>query len=312
VPRTKQQLFADFSRRIVNFVWDAPPLACPLDYSARESVARQLIHPLMTIDAQRNPRILEMDIASAFHHNSGFTEEVIRINESVISASRDHFTKYGGRNALFAYCLSRSLAEPAVSAVERAKSSVLIWYLDQREVDRKCLDGPTCYAWFPYHWFAERFGEFAMHIIAESIFHLSVAPLIDHVRETFMSTFSSIRRTFREVPEPVLAAKGQDMSMEDFQRELQQQGLERYFYLFQLNRQDLLKIASDFGSAMHGFLETLGSQQKHALAKLIDGPQQITTEDPNAVFNELRELRIVEFVELGPNQIFAVLYPTIS
>ncbi|MFX1538019.1 MAG: hypothetical protein ACFFDI_27815 [Promethearchaeota archaeon] len=298
----------ELAEGVVDYFWNAPLPEVEVYHSARKGASNNLIWSIASQVGNLTQEDAYKKIITLLEENKSFRASVEDIIKSSISDFENHYINYGGRSALFSYCLLLSLGTDKNSRLFKAKASLLNWYAEKRSLDRSLVDGGVVSAWWPFEWFSSNFDAIAASVIASGIFTTTGA-LISRVLKAFRISYEPVKKSCNPYPQPVLRSKSPDQTIEDFGNSLEDAGLiDRFLYLFKLNNNEINELIEDWTKAFIWFRKTLNSYELNLLIELLKGPVQWSKNRSEA--NELRKRHVVRLVEPSPLELWLAIYFT--
>jgi hypothetical protein len=191
----------------------------------------------------------------------------------------------------------------------QGEASLLNWYADHRRLDRQAVDGGEVKAWWPFEWFSENFNSIADSIVATLLLGAARRSTTGLAR-LFRETIAQIKCEFDPYPEPVLRAKRNDQTLEEFTSYLEEEGLNRkYFFVFRLTSEELEAVATDLMEGLLRFRQSLDQSDIGIVDALAERP--VLYGAKGMYSSRLRSQKIARLVESGPDMLWLVLYPLI-
>ncbi len=294
---------------VVDYFWNSSSPPVEVDHSARRGAANRLILSIAPHISNLSQEDAYSKIMSLLEEDHRFRATIEDKIESAISRFEEHYIKFGGKSALFVYCLLLCLGSDNDNRIYKAKASLINWYAEGRRIDGSLVDGGGVKAWWPFEWFSSNFDAIAASIIASVIFTTSTVTL-SKIWKAFFQSYEPVRRSCNPFPEPVLRGKSPNQTMEEFRDSLDESGLiDQFLYLFRLSNDELRELIEDWSQAFQWFQGTLKSNEKSFLSALLDRPVVWRAKIKES--NALRERKVLRLIEPNPNELWLSLYPRI-
>jgi hypothetical protein len=239
----------ELAEGVVDYFWNNSLPAEDIDHSARKGASNKIIMSIASKIGYLDREDAYKKIMTLIESDKEYRASLEYIINKSILNFENHYIKYGGKSALFAYCLLLSLGNDDNSKLFRAKACLLNWYAEERKLNRSMVDGGIVGAAWPFEWFGQNFDAIAASVVASGIFNTSIG-IIKGVLKAFRASFEPIKKSCDPYPQPVLRMKASNQTIEDFENYLEEVGLiDQFLYIFKLNEDEISQFIEDWTEA---------------------------------------------------------------